>query len=169
MDWTLEVIVVPVSDVDRARDFYRDRLGFKVDVDKQVTADMRIVQLTPPGSGCSMVIGEGIGGPDGGPKPGSYAALQLVVADIKAAHAELVERGVDVSDPVEIAPGDGGTFMLLGGAGVSRARHKAAVRGAAPQLERLEIGGSRHGPPPGHTAIGGRERGTNASAPSAAA
>lgn len=111
MDWTLEVIVVPVSDVDRARDFYRDKLGFKVDVDKQVTADMRIVQLTPPGSGCSIVIGEGIGGPDGGPKPGSYAGLQLVVADIKAAHAELVERGVEVSDPVEIAPGDGGTFM----------------------------------------------------------
>jgi catechol 2,3-dioxygenase-like lactoylglutathione lyase family enzyme len=111
MDWTLEVVVVPVSDVDRARDFYRDKLGFKVDVDKQVTADMRIVQLTPPGSGCSIVIGEGIGGPDGGPKPGSYAGLQLVVADIKAARAELVERGVDVSDPVEIAPGDGGTFM----------------------------------------------------------
>ncbi|MGI5399450.1 VOC family protein [Streptomyces sp. CA-135486] len=111
MDWTLEVIVVPVSDVDRARDFYRDRLGFKLDVDKQVTEDMRIVQLTPPGSGCSIVIGEGIGGPDGGPKPGSYAGLQLVVADIKAAHAELVERGVEVSDPVEIAPSDGGTFM----------------------------------------------------------
>jgi catechol 2,3-dioxygenase-like lactoylglutathione lyase family enzyme len=143
MDWTLEVVVVPVSDVDRARDFYRDKLGFKVDVDKQVTADMRIVQLTPPGSGCSIVIGEGIGGPDGGPKPGSYAGLQLVVADIKAAHAELVERGVDVSDPVEIAPGDGGTFMHFADAdGNAWAVQEYRVRATKPLYEVLRPGQS---------------------------
>ncbi|MEV6393831.1 VOC family protein [Streptomyces sp. NPDC051907] len=112
MDWTLEVIVVPVGDVDRARDFYRDKLGFAVDVDTRVTEQTRIVQLTPPGSGCSIVIGENIPTPDGRTsEPGSYMGLQLVVADIKAAHAELVERGVDVSAPIEVAPGDGGTFL----------------------------------------------------------
>ena len=95
MDWTLEVIVVPVSDVDRARDFYRDKVGFKVDIDTRVTDTMRIVQLTPPGSGCSIVVGEGIV-PD--MPPGSLKGLQLVVADLQAARAQLVERGVEVSE-----------------------------------------------------------------------
>jgi len=112
VEWTLEVIVVPVSDVDRARDFYRDTLGFKVDTDVRITEETRIVQLTPPGSGCSIVIGENIPVPEGTriAEPGTYQGLQLVVADIKAAHAELVERGLDVSAPMEVAPGDGGTF-----------------------------------------------------------
>ncbi|MGR8010848.1 VOC family protein [Streptomyces hypolithicus] len=111
MDWTLEVIVLPVTDVDRARDFYRDKVGFNVDFDNRMDGNMRLVQLTPPGSGCSVVIGENIPDPGPAPKPGSYQGLQLVVSDIKAAHAELVARGLEVSDPVEYAPTDGGTFM----------------------------------------------------------
>jgi catechol 2,3-dioxygenase-like lactoylglutathione lyase family enzyme len=95
MNWTLEVVVVPVSDVDRAKAFYADRLGFNVDHDTKVSEGNRIVQLTPPGSGCSIVVGEGLV-PD--MPPGSLKGLQLVVPDIRAAHAELRERGVDVGD-----------------------------------------------------------------------
>ena len=95
MNWTLEVVIVPVSDVERAKAFYADKLGFNVDHDTKIGAGSRIVQLTPPGSGCSVVIGEGIV-----PKmePGSYKGLQLVVPDIEQARAELVERGVEVSE-----------------------------------------------------------------------
>lgn len=95
MNWTLEVVIVPVTDIDRAKDFYSKQLGFVVDHDTKVADGVRIVQLTPPGSGCSIVIGEGAV-----PKmePGSIKGLQLVVPDIKKAHAELVARGVDVSD-----------------------------------------------------------------------
>ena len=95
MNWTLEVVIIPVSDVDRAKAFYADRLGFNVDHDTTVSEGNRIVQLTPPGSGCSIVVGEGLV-----PKlePGSYKGLQLVVPDIGKARAELVERGVEVSD-----------------------------------------------------------------------
>ena len=95
MNWTLEVVVVPVSDVDRAKAFYADTLGFAVDHDTAIGDDIRIVQLTPPGSGCSIVIGRGAV-PD--MTPGSLQGLQLVVPDVNAAHAQLVERGVDVSD-----------------------------------------------------------------------
>jgi uncharacterized protein YndB with AHSA1/START domain/catechol 2,3-dioxygenase-like lactoylglutathione lyase family enzyme len=95
MNWTLEVIVVPVSDVDRAKAFYADRLGFVVDHDTTINEEVRIVQLTPPGSGCSIVIGKGAV-PD--MPPGSLKGLQLVVPDIKAARAQLVERGVEVSE-----------------------------------------------------------------------
>ena len=95
MNWTLEVVVVPVSDVDRAKAFYSGQLGFHVDHDTRVSEGNRIVQLTPPGSGCSVVIGEGLV-PD--MTPGSLRGLQLVVPDIQAARDELVERGVDVSD-----------------------------------------------------------------------
>jgi catechol 2,3-dioxygenase-like lactoylglutathione lyase family enzyme len=95
MNWTLEVVVVPVSDVDRAKAFYSEQLGFHVDHDTRVSDGNRIVQLTPPGSGCSVVIGEGLV-PD--MTPGSLRGLQLVVPDIQAARDELVERGVDVSD-----------------------------------------------------------------------
>ena len=95
MNWTLEVVIVPVSDVDRAKSFYADRLGFNVDHDTRVSEGNRIVQLTPPGSGCSIVIGEGVLPPM---PPGSLKGLQLVVNDIHKAHAELAERGVDVSD-----------------------------------------------------------------------
>jgi catechol 2,3-dioxygenase-like lactoylglutathione lyase family enzyme len=95
MDWTLEVVVVPVSDVDRAKDFYADQLGFNVDHDTTVSEGNRVVQLTPPGSGCSIVIGEGIV-PD--MEPGSLKGLQIVVADLRAARAQLEERGVAVSE-----------------------------------------------------------------------
>jgi catechol 2,3-dioxygenase-like lactoylglutathione lyase family enzyme len=95
VDWTLEVVVVPVSDVDRAKAFYEQKLGFDVDHDTKVSEGNRIVQLTPPGSGCSIVVGEGIV-PD--MEPGSLKGLQLVVADIRAARAQLEERGVEVSE-----------------------------------------------------------------------
>jgi catechol 2,3-dioxygenase-like lactoylglutathione lyase family enzyme len=90
--WTLEVVVVPVADVDRAKAFYAERLGFRVDHDTVVGPGMRVVQLTPPGSGCSVVIGEGIVPQM---EPGSLKGLQLVVPDIHRARAELLERGVD--------------------------------------------------------------------------
>ena len=95
MNWTLEVVVVPVSNVDRAKAFYAERLGFNLDHDTHVSAGNRIVQLTPPGSGCSIVIGEGIV-PD--MPPGSVKGLQLVVPDVNAARAQLMERGVQVSE-----------------------------------------------------------------------
>ena len=94
MNWTLEVVVVPVADVDRAKTFYSDKVGFHVDHDTTISDEMRIVQLTPPGSGCSIVVGKGMVDMP----PGSVRGLQLVVSDIRAAHAELVERGLDVSE-----------------------------------------------------------------------
>lgn len=96
MNWTLEVVVVPVADVDRAKAFYADQLGFNVDHDTTVYAGTRVVQLTPPGSGCSIVVGEGAAVPQ--MPPGSLQGLQLVVEDIHAARAQLVERGVAVSE-----------------------------------------------------------------------
>jgi catechol 2,3-dioxygenase-like lactoylglutathione lyase family enzyme len=94
MDWKLELVSVPVSDVDRAKAFYVDQVGFDADYDHQVTPELRFVQLTPPGSGCSIAIGEGITDAE----PGTARGLQLVVPDIEAAHAELTERGVAVED-----------------------------------------------------------------------
>ncbi len=94
MNWTLEVVVVPVSDVDRAKAFYADQIGFGVDHDTVVSDDLRVVQLTPRGSGCSIVIGRGIATMD----PGSLKGLQLVVSDLEAARTELVDRGVAVSE-----------------------------------------------------------------------
>ena len=93
MNWTLEVIVVPVSDVDRSRDFYEKKLGFHVDHDTKVNESTRVVQLTPPGSGCSVVIGTGIAKSEC-----SIKGLQLVVNDLHKAHAQLVANGVAVSD-----------------------------------------------------------------------
>jgi catechol 2,3-dioxygenase-like lactoylglutathione lyase family enzyme len=95
MNWTLEVVAVPVSDVDRAKAFYSEQLGFNVDHDTEISEGNRIVQLTPPGSGCSIVVGEGLV-PD--MTPGSLKGLQLVVPDIHAARAQLAERGVDVGE-----------------------------------------------------------------------
>jgi len=95
MNWTLEVVVVPVTDVDRAKAFYADQLGFNVDHDTIISDEIRIVQLTPPGSGCSIVVGRGAV-PD--MPPGSLKGLQLVVADLAKARAQLVERGVAVSE-----------------------------------------------------------------------
>jgi len=93
MDWKLEVVQVPVSDVDRAKAFYTEQAGFNADHDHKVSDELRFVQLTPPGSGCSIVIG-----PPTKMAPGSIEGLQMVVADADAAHAELSARGVEVSD-----------------------------------------------------------------------
>src|SRR5437870_12650186 len=93
MDWKLEVIVVPVSDVDRSKAFYTEKLRFNVDVDHR-DGDFRVVQLTPPGSACSITIGSGINPSE----PGSLGGLQITVSDIRQAHRELVERGVEVSE-----------------------------------------------------------------------
>lgn len=95
MKWTLEVVVVPVSDVDRAKAFYSDKVGFHVDHDVKIGEGKRIVQLTPPGSGCSIVIGEGVVAEM---PAGSLKGLQLVVSDVTAAQAELTGRGVDVTE-----------------------------------------------------------------------
>jgi catechol 2,3-dioxygenase-like lactoylglutathione lyase family enzyme len=94
MDLLLEVVQVPVSDVDRAKAFYTERLGFVEDHDTVVSDAMRIVQLTPPGSGCSIVIGRGLSDME----PGSIQGLQLTVADLRAAHAELLERGLELGE-----------------------------------------------------------------------
>jgi predicted enzyme related to lactoylglutathione lyase len=94
MDWKLELVAVPVTDVDRAKAFYTDQVGFNADHDHRVSDEMRFVQLTPPGSACSIAIGRGIMDTP----PGSAQGLQLVVADIEAARAHLVEGGVDVSE-----------------------------------------------------------------------
>jgi predicted enzyme related to lactoylglutathione lyase len=93
MDWKLELVAIPVSDVDRARTFYADEAGFSLDHDHTVSEEIRFVQLTPPGSACSIAFGKGI--VEG--EPGSVAGLQLVVGDIEAARSELVGRGVEVS------------------------------------------------------------------------
>jgi catechol 2,3-dioxygenase-like lactoylglutathione lyase family enzyme len=94
VDWKLELVNVPVSDVDRAKAFYVDQVGFDPDHDHQVTDELRFVQLTPPGSACSIAIGSGLSDAE----PGSVRGLQLVVADIEAAHHQLRERGVEVGD-----------------------------------------------------------------------
>ena len=93
MDWTIEVIVVPVSDADRSKKFYSEQVGFVVDVDRQVNPELRVVQLTPPGSACSIAFGSGMSPSE----PGTLKGLQLVVPDIEQAHTELAERGVEVS------------------------------------------------------------------------
>lgn len=93
MDCKLEVVVVPVSDVDRAKRFYSEQCGFVVDLDDRVSDKLRIVQLTPPGSACSITIGSGIAASE----PGSLKGVQVVVSDIEAARAQLAERGVEVS------------------------------------------------------------------------
>ena len=97
LEWKLEVIVVPVSDVDRAKAFYTEKCGFNVDVDHRVGDDWRVVQLTPSGSACSISIGNGLTKS----APGSLQGLQLVVTDIVTARAELAGRGVDVT-PVRV-------------------------------------------------------------------
>jgi catechol 2,3-dioxygenase-like lactoylglutathione lyase family enzyme len=94
MDWKLELVLVPVTDVDKAKTFYTEQLGFTVDVDHHPSDDFRVVQMTPPGSACSISIGKGITEAP----PGTTEGLHLVVTDIEKARAELVERGVDVSE-----------------------------------------------------------------------
>ena len=108
MDWTLEVVVVPVSDIATSVAFYRDQVGFHLDHDTQ-NEHMHVVQLTPPGSGCSIVIGDLPSQNE--MAPGSMRGLQLVVADAEAARAQLLERGVDASEITVIDERDGGTFF----------------------------------------------------------
>jgi predicted enzyme related to lactoylglutathione lyase len=94
MHWKLELVNVPVSDVDRAKAFYTEKVGFNLDNDATVSDEIRFVQLTPPGSSCSIAIGKGLSDME----PGTQRGLQLVVEDINAARAELAERGVEVSE-----------------------------------------------------------------------
>ena len=97
MDWRLELIAVPVSDVDRAKDFYTQKAGFVADHDHTVSDEIRFVQLTPPGSACSIAFGKGISEKE----PGSVEGLQMVVDDVSAAREELLGRGVDVGEVQE--------------------------------------------------------------------
>jgi len=94
MDWKLELVAVPVSDVDRAKRFYTERVGFNADHDHQLSDELRFVQLTPPGSACSIALGTGLTDA----QPGSVTGLQMVVSDIEAARTQLVEGGVEVSE-----------------------------------------------------------------------
>ncbi len=94
MDFKLELVLIPVTDVDRAKAFYTEQVGFALDVDTSPVEGFRIVQMTPPGSACSITVGTGLTEAE----PGSYRGTHLVVTDIEAARAELVERGVDVSE-----------------------------------------------------------------------
>ncbi len=98
MDMKLEVVILPVADVDRAKDFYADRVGFHVDVDHSAGDDFRVVQLTPPGSACSVTLMRS-------PAAGSVQGLHLVVSDVDAARAELVGRGVPVGEPFHFEDG----------------------------------------------------------------
>ncbi|MUN63313.1 VOC family protein [Kocuria sediminis] len=108
MDWTLEVVLVPVRDVDRAVEFYRDQVGFRLD-HHTTTEQMDIAQLTPPGSGCSIVVGNLPAHRE--MAPGSLRGLQLVVADARAAREELLSRGVEVSGITVLDERDGGTVF----------------------------------------------------------
>ena len=106
MDWKLELVAIPVSDVDRAKAFYTEQAGFVADHDHRVSDEIRFVQLTPPGSACSIALGKGVTDAP----PGSVRGMQLVVSDIEAAHVELAERGVDVSE-VQVFPW--GSFVFF--------------------------------------------------------
>jgi catechol 2,3-dioxygenase-like lactoylglutathione lyase family enzyme len=111
MDWKLEVVVVPVTDVDRAKEFYLEKMGFHLDADAQPTESMRVVQMTPPGSACSLTVGPVLVDP--ATPPGPRASLQLVVTDIEAARTELLGRGVEVGDVQVLDPRDGGKFLFF--------------------------------------------------------
>jgi len=111
MEWKFELVPIPVSDVDRAKAFYTEKVGFEEDLDHSTGEEFRVVQLTPPGSACSIALGTGIVGTP----PGSVQGLQLVVSDIDAARAELLERGAEVSgvqhfDGSAWRPGGGGDW-----------------------------------------------------------
>ena len=97
MDWKIELVAIPVADVDRAKAFYTEQAGFNADHDHTVSDEIRFVQLTPPGSACSIALGKGVIDTP----PGSVQGMQMVVPDIRAAHEELSSRGVDVSDVQE--------------------------------------------------------------------
>jgi predicted enzyme related to lactoylglutathione lyase len=120
MDMKLELVPIPVTDVDRAKAFYTDQLGFVADVDVRPAPGMRVVQVTPPGSACSIGMGSGLGAYDGR-EAGAVKALHLVVEDIEKARAELLERGVEVGEIEDVGGGvkyagfsdpDGNTLTL---------------------------------------------------------
>jgi catechol 2,3-dioxygenase-like lactoylglutathione lyase family enzyme len=94
MDWKIEVVTIPVSDIDRAKDFYAEKVGFNLDIDYRISDEIHLVQLTPPGSACSIHLGTSTIAME----PGSVDGVFLVVSDVLAARAELMERGVDVGD-----------------------------------------------------------------------
>lgn len=102
MNWKLEVVTIPVSDMDRSKTFYAEQIGFNVDIDDQVTEDVRFLQLTPPGSACSIHLGPGTEQL----KPGSLKGLFLVVSDVRAAREDLVKRGVDVGETLVFDSGE---------------------------------------------------------------
>jgi catechol 2,3-dioxygenase-like lactoylglutathione lyase family enzyme len=111
MDWKLEVVVVPVTNVDRAKSFYVGKLGFHLDADTRPSPDLRVVHMTPPGSACSVVVGPAVVSADA--DLGSGARLQLVVDDIETACAQLAEQGVEVSPVQALDPRDGGKFVFF--------------------------------------------------------
>jgi predicted enzyme related to lactoylglutathione lyase len=132
MDWTLEVVILPVADIDRSVAFYRDQVGFDLDHDTK-TEHMHVVQLTPRGSGCSIVFGDLPSQRE--MAPGSIKGLQLCVADGRAARAELVGRGVECSEIMEFSPDDGGTFFGFADPdGNSWAVQELKVRGEQPLI-----------------------------------
>ena len=132
MDWTLEVVILPVADIDRSVAFYRDQVGFDLDHDTR-TEHMHVVQLTPRGSGCSIVFGDLPSQRE--MAPGSIRGLQLCVADGRAAREELVGRGVECSEIMEFSPDDGGTFFGFADPdGNSWAVQELKVRGEKPLI-----------------------------------
>jgi catechol 2,3-dioxygenase-like lactoylglutathione lyase family enzyme len=132
MDWTLEVVILPVSDIDLSLLFYRDQVGFDLDHDTK-NEQMHVVQLTPRGSGCSIVFGDLPS--QNQMAPGSMHGLQLVVADARAAREELIERGVDASEITVFDPRDGGTFFGFSDPdGNSWAVQELKVRGDKPLI-----------------------------------
>ena len=132
MDWTLEVVILPVSDIDRAIEFYRDNVGFHLDHDTR-NEHMHVVQLTPNGSGCSIVFGDLPAQRE--MAPGSMRGLQLVVSDARAARQELLDRGVQASDIMVFSPDDGGTFFGFADPdGNSWAVQELKIRGEKPLI-----------------------------------
>ena len=132
MDWTLEVVIVPVSDIDKSVAFYRDQVGFHLDHDTR-TEHMHVAQLTPPGSGCSIVVGDLPAQNE--MAPGSIRGLQLVVADAAAAREELVGRGVEAGEITVFDERDGGTFFGFSDPdGNTWAVQQLAARGEKPLI-----------------------------------
>ncbi len=132
MDWTLEVVIVPVSNIDRAVGFYRDQVGFHLDHDTK-NEHMHVVQLTPPGSGCSIVVGDLPS--QSQMAPGSLKGLQLVVSDGHAARQELIDRGVECSEIMVFDERDGGTFFSFSDPdGNSWGVQQLKVRGETPLI-----------------------------------
>jgi catechol 2,3-dioxygenase-like lactoylglutathione lyase family enzyme len=138
MDWTLEVVVLPVSDIDRSIEFYRDQVGFNLDHHTQ-NEHMNVAQLTPPGSGCSIVFGNLPA--QNQMAPGSVKALQLVVPDARAARQELLDRGVAPSEVSVITEADGGTFFGFHDPdGNSWAVQEIQARGRRPLIPKDHVG-----------------------------